>query len=262
MSTRAIVSAAALCGVSLVVVGCRSAPRVPAVEPAFTASRNTQVSTPPFVWVPEWRMYLREGEVVYRAGSYYSYRDGRWYVARSEDGPWTAVATRESRANDQPSREPGGLSPAAPAQTPRSQQQPDSKVSEDERRSRGTSRVVALALAQVGVPYRWGGADPRGFDCSGLVMYVYGRAGVSLPHGAVKQYRLGTPVPRKDLAPGDIVFFDRLNHSGIYIGDGRFVHATKTGDNVKVSRLDDAWFERRWVGARRLPIADRQSLSD
>ena len=124
------------------------------------------------------------------------------------------------------------------------------------------SRVVALALAQVGAPYRWGGADPRGFDCSGLVMYVYGRAGVSLPHGTEKQYRLGTPVSRKDLAPGDIIFFDRLNHSGIYVGDGRFVHASKTGDAVKVSRLDDAWWERLWVGARRLPIADRQSRSD
>jgi cell wall-associated NlpC family hydrolase len=123
------------------------------------------------------------------------------------------------------------------------------------------SRVVALALAQVGAPYRWGGADPRGFDCSGLVMYVYGRAGVSLPHGTAKQYRLGTPVSRNDLAQGDIVFFDRLNHSGIYIGDGRFVHASKTGDAVKVSRLDDAWWERRWVGARRLPTADRQSRS-
>ena len=124
------------------------------------------------------------------------------------------------------------------------------------------SRVVALALAQVGAPYRWGGADPRGFDCSGLVMYVYGRAGVSLPHGAAKQYRLGTPVARKELAPGDIVFFDRLNHSGIYIGDGRFVHASKSGDAVKVARLDEAWFERRWVGARRLPVTDRQSRSD
>jgi cell wall-associated NlpC family hydrolase len=117
-------------------------------------------------------------------------------------------------------------------------------------------------LAHVGAPYRWGGADPRGFDCSGFVMYVYGRAGVSLPHGAVKQYRLGTSVSREHLAPGDIVFFDRLNHSGIYIGDGRFVHATKPGDAVKVSRLDEAWFARRWVGARRLLIADRQSPSD
>jgi len=121
--------------------------------------------------------------------------------------------------------------------------------------------VVPLALALVGAPYRWGGADPRGFDCSGFVMYVYGRAGVSLPHGTAKQYRLGTPVARKELAPGDIVFFDRLNHSGIYIGDGRFVHASKSGDAVKVARLDEAWFERRWVGARRLPVTDRQSRS-
>jgi cell wall-associated NlpC family hydrolase len=146
---------------------------------------------------------------------------------------------------------------------PNDRQQAHSKVGANERRSTGrASRVVAVALAQVGVPYRWGGADPRGFDCSGLVMYVYGRAGVSLPHGTAKQYRLGTPVSRKELVPGDIVFFDRLNHSGIYIGDGRFVHATKTGDTVKVSRLDEAWFERRWVGARRLPIADRQSQRD
>ena len=151
----------------------------------------------------------------------------------------------------------------APARTPRGQQQPNSKVSENERRSVGkASRVVPLALALVGAPYRWGGADPRGFDCSGFVMYVYGRAGVSLPHGTVKQYRLGTPVARKELAPGDIVFFDRLNHSGIYIGDGRFVHASKSGDAVKVARLDEAWFERRWVGARRLPVTDRQSRSD
>jgi cell wall-associated NlpC family hydrolase len=124
------------------------------------------------------------------------------------------------------------------------------------------SRIVALALAHVGAPYRWGGADPRGFDCSGFVMYVYRQAGVSLPHGAVKQYRFGTSVSRKHLAPGDIVFFDRLNHSGIYIGDGRFVHASKSGDAVKVSRLDEAWFERRWVGARRLLVADRQALSE
>jgi cell wall-associated NlpC family hydrolase len=155
--------------------------------------------------------------------------------------------------------EPSRTAPVVPA----AQQQPDSTVSANERQSVGrASRVVAVALALVGAPYRWGGADPRGFDCSGFVMYVYGRTGVSLPHGAGKQYRLGTPVSRKDLAPGDIVFFDRLNHSGIYIGDGRFVHASKTGDAVKVSRLDEAWFERGWVGARRLPIADRQSRSD
>ena len=114
------------------------------------------------------------------------------------------------------------------------------------------SQVVNTALKYVGTPYARGGASPAGFDCSGFVMFVYGRSGVRLPHNADKQYQLGLAVSRDALAPGDIVFFDGLRHSGIYIGDLRFVHATKPGDVVKVSRLDEAWYRRRWVGARRL----------
>jgi cell wall-associated NlpC family hydrolase len=144
------------------------------------------------------------------------------------------------------------------ATEPRQSALADANVRANAGRSVGTaSRVVAIALAHIGVPYRWGGADPRGFDCSGFVMYVYGQAGVALPHGAVRQYDIGVPVRRQHLEPGDIVFFDRLNHSGIYVGDGRFVHASKSGDVVKVSRLDEDWFDRRWVGARRLAIGDR-----
>jgi cell wall-associated NlpC family hydrolase len=114
------------------------------------------------------------------------------------------------------------------------------------------SRIVATALKYVGAPYARGGSSPAGFDCSGFVMFVYGRHGVALPHSAEAQYRLGTPVRRDSLQPGDIVFFDRLGHSGIYIGDSRFVHATKPGDVVKVSRIDESWYRRRWVGARRI----------
>ncbi len=112
--------------------------------------------------------------------------------------------------------------------------------------------VIAARMAQsyLGVPYVWAGASPAGFDCSGLVSYVYGRLGVSIPHNAAQQYRYGTPVDRDDLVPGDVVFFDRLRHNGIYVGDGRFVHATSGG--VKLARLDDGWFRQRWVGARRL----------
>lgn len=111
---------------------------------------------------------------------------------------------------------------------------------------------MTIALKYVGVPYARGGASPAGFDCSGFVMYVYGLAGVSLPHSAVKQYRQGSAVSRSELQPGDIVFFDRLRHSGIYIGDGKFVHASKSGDFVKVSHLGERWFRSRWVGARRV----------
>jgi cell wall-associated NlpC family hydrolase len=117
--------------------------------------------------------------------------------------------------------------------------------------------VVALAKRQVGAPYRRGGSNPSGFDCSGLVRYVYAQVGVSLPHNAAQQYRLGTEVKRDNLEPGDLVFFDRLRHNGIYIGDGRFIHARQPGRGVNVARLDDEWYAARWVGARRLePVVD------
>jgi len=111
--------------------------------------------------------------------------------------------------------------------------------------------VARIATAYLGAPYVWSGASPSGFDCSGLVTYVYSRVGITIPHNAAQQFRYGTPVPRDALAPGDLVFFDHLRHNGIYLGDGRFVHATTPG-GVKIARLDDDWFRRRWVGARRL----------
>jgi cell wall-associated NlpC family hydrolase len=112
--------------------------------------------------------------------------------------------------------------------------------------------VVAVAKQYVGAPYRWGGASPSGFDCSGLVRYVYAQVGVVLPHNAAQQYRLGTPVARDELEPGDLVFFDRLRHNGIYVGDGRFIHARQTGRRVAIARLDDEWYSSHFVGARRL----------
>jgi len=113
-------------------------------------------------------------------------------------------------------------------------------------------RVADIARKYVGTPYRWGGASPSGFDCSGLVRYVYAQVGVSLPHNAAKQYRYGLPVSRDRLEPGDLVFFDHLRHSGIYIGRGRFIHSRQTGKRVSIASLDDDWYAEHWVGARRL----------
>ena len=111
--------------------------------------------------------------------------------------------------------------------------------------------AARLAARYVGVPYVRAGSSPSGFDCSGLVRHVFASVGVPLPHNAAEQYRYGTPVTRDDLIPGDLVFFDRLHHNGIYLGDGRFVHATKPG-GVMIARLDNEWFRTRWVGGRRL----------
>jgi peptidoglycan DL-endopeptidase CwlO len=112
--------------------------------------------------------------------------------------------------------------------------------------------VVGIAMQYLGVPYRWGGADPSGFDCSGFSMYVYAKVGVSLPHHAASQYGMGSPVSKDQLEPGDLVFFNGLGHMGIYIGGGQFVHAPHSGDVVKVSNLSDSWYASTWVGARRI----------
>jgi peptidoglycan DL-endopeptidase CwlO len=114
----------------------------------------------------------------------------------------------------------------------------------------GHPEAATIALRYLGVRYRWGGATPAGFDCSGLVMYVYAQLGIALPHYAAAQFGMGQPVSRAELQPGDLVFFDGLNHVGIYIGGGQVVHAPQTGDVVKISSIAD--WGAGYVGARRI----------
>jgi cell wall-associated NlpC family hydrolase len=112
----------------------------------------------------------------------------------------------------------------------------------------GHPQAAQIALGYLGVPYVWGGASPSGFDCSGLVMYVYAQLGISLPHYTVAQWNASVPVSSPE--PGDLVFFNGLGHVGIYIGGGQFVNAPHTGSVVRIDSLSSfGGFD----GARRVP---------
>jgi cell wall-associated NlpC family hydrolase len=111
--------------------------------------------------------------------------------------------------------------------------------------------VVGIAMQYLGTPYVYGGSSPSGFDCSGFVMYVYSRVGVSLPRVVSAQYTAGVPVSRSDLQPGDLVFFNSLGHVGIYIGGNQFIHSPHTGDVVKISAMT-GYYSSGYVGARRI----------
>lgn len=116
--------------------------------------------------------------------------------------------------------------------------------------------IARTAQSLVGSPYRYGGAGPDAFDCSGLVSYVHRQLGVLTPRTAAQQYASARSIPRADLQPGDLVFF-RLNagavsHVGIYVGSGRFVHAPQSGEQVREAGLDEEYFRNRYAGAGRL----------
>jgi len=101
----------------------------------------------------------------------------------------------------------------------------------------GNAAAVSVAMQYLGVPYRWGGASPSGFDCSGLASYAYAQIGKSVPHYTGAIWAQFPKVPRDQLQPGDMVFFNGLGHMGIYIGGDQMVHAPHTGDVVKVSSI-------------------------
>ena len=116
--------------------------------------------------------------------------------------------------------------------------------------------VVSSALALQGIPYRYGGSDLSGFDCSGLMQYVFARHGISLPRQTADQYDVGAPVNVRDVEPGDLVFFQTVSrgpsHVGLAIGNNQFVHAPTTGSVVRVEPLSAVYWARRVVGARRV----------
>ncbi|WP_291995440.1 C40 family peptidase [Candidatus Accumulibacter sp. ACC003] len=122
--------------------------------------------------------------------------------------------------------------------------------------SEKSSNVVIFALGLIDTGYRFGGKNPEaGFDCSGMVAYIYGHAaGVKVGGSAADIARAGRPVPRDDLHPGDLLFFNTrsssFSHVGIYIGDGRFVHAPSTRGKVRIDYLATEYYAQRFETAR------------
>jgi cell wall-associated NlpC family hydrolase len=116
--------------------------------------------------------------------------------------------------------------------------------------------LVGTALALRGIPYRDGGGDPQGFDCSGFTQYVFAQHGMALPRAVREQFRVGKSVKPQDLAPGDIVFFATTgagpSHVAIAIGGDEFIHAPSSTGVVRVEHLSSSYWSPRFLGARRV----------
>jgi cell wall-associated NlpC family hydrolase len=156
---------------------------------------------------------------------------------RARDRAAAARAAATARpAHAAPHAAPAPAAPAPAAQAAPAPAAPPAVVAGG---SAAAQTAVRTALAQVGDPYVWGAAGPNAFDCSGLMQYAYAAAGISLPHSSAMQSTMGVPVSRSELRPGDLIFFySPVSHVGMYIGNGQMVHASTSGQPVKIASVD------------------------
>jgi cell wall-associated NlpC family hydrolase len=142
--------------------------------------------------------------------------------------------------------------------TPPAQDSPSTSTPRQDidRTQHPSDQVCDMALSFTGVPYVYGGTTPKGFDCSGLVQYVYREVGVALPRTARDQARTGRAATLRTMLRGDLIFFrinrDVISHVGIYVGKGRFVHAPGTGKKIRTDSIDNGWWRQRVKAVRRV----------
>lgn len=121
-------------------------------------------------------------------------------------------------------------------------------------------QITDMAKGFIGVPYKFGGNSPQGFDCSGFVQYVFDKRKIALPRAADAQYKIGKAIEQKSLQQGDLVFFSTYepgaSHCGIYLEQGKFIHASSHG--VMISRLDETYWKVRYLGARRVLESEKR----
>jgi len=117
------------------------------------------------------------------------------------------------------------------------------------------SKMDKVIDSAIGTKYLAGGVTTKGFDCSGFTMYVFEKIGIDLPHQSGSQYQMGTAVSRSEMRAGDLVFFNTsgkgVSHVGIYVGEGKFAHASSSR-GVTISSLSDSYYVNRYVGAKRI----------
>lgn len=116
-------------------------------------------------------------------------------------------------------------------------------------------KAARTALEQVGIPYRYGGNTPRGFDCSGLVQFSYSSAGINVPRTTGQLWSAAKPVDRRELRAGDLLFFSiegKMSHVGMYLGEHRFVHAPQSGRTVSVASLESPFYREAFIRAGRI----------
>ncbi len=191
-------------------------------------------------------------------------RQGDWSRVRLQDGltgwvlgqylsPTKPPQTRQVASTTSTRKRQAKQSPARPTVATRN----PSRAQAVERAASGEQpSVVRRALGYLGSRYSYGGSGARGFDCSGFTSYIYRQHGIYLPHNSAAQYRVGKPVSRSELRPGDLVFFRtrgrRISHVGIYMGSGKFVHASSARGRVRIDTLNSGYYHQRYVGARRV----------
>lgn len=194
----------------------------------------------------------------------------RWTKAQvlGRQGDWSRIRLQDGRTGWVLGQY---LSPTKPPQTRQVANTPSThKQAKQSAAVRNPSRAQAMASAASGEPpsvvrralgylgsrYSYGGSGARGFDCSGFTAYIYRQHGIRLPHNSAAQYRVGKPVSRSELRPGDLVFFrtrgNRISHVGIYMGNGKFVHASSARGRVRIDTLNSGYYHQRYVGARRV----------
>ena len=172
---------------------------------------------------------------------------------------WLAIAALTSACASTgavPRPFPGSSVAHRPERSPGIAQADDREDSDNISAAVDTYALVGTALSLRGVPYRNGGSDPSGFDCSGFTQYVFARHGRALPREVREQFRVGRAVEPADLAPGDLVFFATtdpgVSHVAIVIGSNQFVHAPSSAGVVRVERLSSSYWSQHFIGARRV----------